>query len=179
MLSEKMQGTLNEQVNAEAYSGYLYLSMATYFESVGLRGFAQWMYMQAREEFYHASKLYNFIIERGGRAVFKAIDAPPAEWASPLAVFENAYQHEQKVTGMINNLVNLAKQENDHASDIFLQWFVTEQVEEEASADEVVQMLKLIGDGGQGLYMVDKELGQRTISPTVSAAMSGAAAPDA
>ena len=179
MLSEKMQDALNEQVNAEAYSGYLYLSMAAYFESVGFRGFAQWMYMQAREEFFHTSKLYNFVIERGGRAALKAIEAPPAEWASPLAVFEDALKHEQKVTGLINNLVNLAKQENDHASDIFLQWFVTEQVEEEASAEEVVQKLKLIGDAGQGLYMMDQELGQRFISPTVSAAMTGAAAPEA
>jgi ferritin len=175
MLSDTMQNAFNEQLNAEAYSGYLYLSMAAHFESVGLTGCAQWMYMQAREEFYHSSKFYNYITERGGRVTLKAIDAPPSNWASPLAVFQDAFHHEQKVTSLINNLVNLADDEKDHASKIFLQWFVTEQVEEEASVDAVVQKLKLLGDHGPGVFMLDKELGARTISPAVTAAMTGTA----
>jgi ferritin len=175
MLSDKMSEAFNKQLNAEAYSGYLYLSMASYFENMGLRGFASWMANQAREEFFHASKFYSFIIERGGRVTLTAIEGPPTDWSSALDVFEYGLQHEGHVTGLINNLVNLAKEESDHASDIFLQWFVTEQVEEEASFEEVVQQLKLVGNQGHGLFMMDKELGQRTLGPDVQAAMTGLA----
>lgn len=165
MLSEKMQDALNGQLNAELYSAYLYVSMAAYFESANLPGFANWMRVQAQEEVAHTDKFYTYINERGGRVILRPIDGPPAEWDSPLAVFEAAYAHEQKVTGLISDLVNLAASESDHATNIFLQWFVTEQVEEEASADEVVQKLKLVGDAKGGLYMLDREMGQRVFTP--------------
>lgn len=168
MIKKNIQKALNKQINAELYSAYLYLSMSAYFQSVNLAGFANWMRVQALEEMTHADKFYNFIVERGGRIELEAIEAPPKEWASPLAVFENAYKHEQKVTSMINDLVDLAIKEKDHASNIFLQWFVTEQVEEEASADEVVQKLKLAGDKGSGLFMLDGELSKRVFTPAAT-----------
>ena len=166
MLSEKMEKALNKQINAELYSAYLYLSMASYFESVDLEGCAKWMKAQTQEEMIHAMKIYDFVIERGGRVLLEAIQAPKQEWDSALAVFEHAYEHEQYVTSLINDLMNLAIEEKDHATQIFLQWFVSEQVEEEASANAVVQKLKLAGgpDGkGGGLFMVDRELGQRPL----------------
>ncbi len=161
MISERMQNALMDQVNAEMYSSYLYLSMSSDLDNKGLGGFALWMKTQAQEELYHGMKLYDFVIERGGRAILKQIEGPQTEWASPLAIFEAAYAHEQKVTGLINNLMNMAIEEKDHATSQFLQWFIKEQVEEEASADEIVQKLKLIGDGGNGLFMLDKEMGAR------------------
>ncbi len=148
-------------MNAELYSSYLYLSMAAYFQTVDLRGFAHWMHCQAKEELFHGVKFYNYINERGGRALMKPIEAPETEWDSPNAPFDQAYQHEQKVTGLINDLVNLAIEEKDHATNNFLQWFVKEQVEEEATAKEVVQKLKLTGGQGNGLLMLDQELSQR------------------
>jgi len=170
MLNKKIQPALNQQLIAELYSSYLYLSMSAYFQSVNLPGFANWMRVQAQEELVHAMKFYDFINERGGRVMLQQIEAPPTEWSSPLDVFENAYKHEQKVTGLINDLVNLAVKEGDHATNIFLQWFVTEQVEEEASADEVVQKLKLMGDDGGGLFMLDREMGQRIFTPPAASA---------
>ncbi len=166
MLSERMEKALNKQINAELYSAYLYLSMASYFESVDLEGCANWMKAQTQEEMIHAMKIYDFVIERGGRVLLESIKAPPQEWDSALAVFEHAYEHEKYVTSLINDLMNLAIEEKDHATQIFLQWFVSEQVEEEASASGVVQKLKLAGgsDGkGGGLFMVDRELGQRPL----------------
>lgn len=165
MLSEKMRDALNEQLNWELYSAYLYVSMAAYFDSINLPGFANWMRIQAQEEVVHAYKFYTYVNERGDKVILRSIEGPSTQWDSPLAVFEAAYQHEQKVTGRINDLVNLAVSENDHASNIFLQWFVTEQVEEESSADEVVQKLKLVGDAKAGLYMLDREMGQRVFTP--------------
>ncbi len=161
MIDEKMQEALNKQLNAEVYSAYLYLSMSAYFQSVNLDGFANWMRVQAQEELAHALKFYDYVNERGGRVILQPVEAPPSEWDSPLAVFENVYEHEQKVTGLINKLVDLAVEARDHATNNFLQWFVSEQVEEEASADEVVQKLKLVGDGPGGLFMIDRELAQR------------------
>ena len=165
MLSEKMLKALNKQLNAELYSSYLYLSMSAYFQSINLSGFANWMRVQAMEEMTHAMKIYDFVNERGARVILQKVDEPPSEWSSPLAAFQQAYQHEQKVTGMINKLVNLAVEEGDHATNIFLQWFVSEQVEEEASADEIVQKLKLVGDDGGGIFMIDRELAQRRFTP--------------
>ncbi len=165
MLTNKMQQALNDQVNAELYSSYLYLSMAAYFESVDLPGFSNWMRVQAQEELVHALKFYDFINERGGRVTLTAIDGPPTQWDSPLAVFEQAYAHEQKVTGLINSLVDTAEVLKDHATRSFLSWFVDEQVEEEASADGVVRKLKLAGESGSGLFMIDQELGQRVFTP--------------
>lgn len=165
MLNEKIEKALNEQLNAEMYSGYLYLSMSAYFKSMGLGGFASWMRVQAQEELMHAMKLYDYINERGGRVTLKKIETPPTEWDSAIAAFEATYQHEQKVTGLINDLVELAMKEHDHATNIFLQWFVSEQVEEEDSVNDVVQKIKLIGDAPGGLFMLDRELGQRTFIP--------------
>lgn len=165
MLKEKIQEALNKQLNAELFSSYLYLSMSAYFESINLKGFAHWMRIQTQEELVHVMKYFDFLIERGGKAILSSIESPPTEWASPLAVFEHAYQHEQKVTGLINDLVNLAISEKDHATNNFLQWFISEQIEEEASADEVVQKIKLMGDASAGLFMLDRELAQRIFTP--------------
>lgn len=161
MLSEKMQKALNGQLNAEYYSSYLYLSMAAYFESTNLPGMATWMRIQAQEEEMHAMKFFDFICDRGGRVTLAQIEAPDTEWGSPLAVFQAAYAHEQKVTGLINDLAKMARDEGDAATDIFLQWFVTEQIEEEKSADEVVQKLTRIKDAPHLLLMMDNELGAR------------------
>ena len=161
MISEKMEKALNGQPNAELYSGYMYMSMHAYFKAVNLDGFANWMFCQAQEELTHAMKFYDFIISRGGRVELTQIDAPPTEWDSPLAVFEATLAHEQKVTGLINDLVEMALEAHDHATNICLQWFVTEQVEEEESVLEIVDQLKLIADDRGALFMLDRELGQR------------------
>jgi ferritin len=165
MIGEKMEKALNEQVNAEMYSAYLYLSMESYFKSLNLNGFANWMRVQTQEEMFHAMKMYDFIITRGGRVLLKTIEGPTTEWKSPLDVFKEVCKHEQKVTGLINNLVDLAIKEKDHATNSFLQWFVTEQVEEEANADELVKQLKLMENAPGGMYMLDKELAQRVFTP--------------
>ncbi len=161
MLTDKMQKALNGQMNAELYSSYLYLSMNAYFKSVNLDGFANWMYYQAQEELEHAMKFYDFICQRGGRVQLAQIEAPPSEWNSPLAVFEDTLAHEQKVTGLINDLVEIANEERDHASQIFLQWFVSEQVEEEDSVGGVLEQLKLMGEAKGGLFMMDREMAKR------------------
>jgi ferritin len=165
MISEKMEDALNGQVNAELYSAYLYLSMESYFRSKNMSGFASWMRVQTQEEMAHVMKIYAFIDERGGRIVLKAIEGPPTEWDSPLTVFKAVYEHEQKVTGLVNNLVDLAIAEKDHATNSFLQWFVNEQVEEESSADQVVQQLKMVENAPGGIFMFDRELGQRIFTP--------------
>jgi ferritin len=165
MLKKKMLKAMNDQINAEMYSAYLYLSMDAYFQSVSLSGFAAWMRAQAQEEMMHAMKFYEFVNERGGKVTLEAIAKPESTWDSPLAVFEAVLTHEQHVTSLINNLVDLAISEKDHASNIFLQWFVTEQVEEEASASEVVEKLKRIKDNPSGLFMMDAELGRRVFTP--------------
>ena len=161
MLTDKIQKALNGQMNAELYSSYLYLSMNAYFKSVNLDGFANWMYYQAQEELEHAMKFYDFICQRGGRVQLAQIEAPPSEWNSPLAVFEDTLAHEQKVTGLINDLVEIANEERDHASQIFLQWFVSEQVEEEDSVGGVLEQLKLMGEAQGGLFMMDREMAKR------------------
>ncbi len=164
-MNEKIRNALNEQINAELYSSYLYLSMASYFKRINLDGFARWMEIQALEELTHAMKFFNFVNERGGKVDLKAIDGPQTSWESPLSAFEAVYEHEVKVTGLIYNLVNIGTEEKDHATTNFLQWFITEQVEEETSADSVVQKLKLIGGEGGGLFLLDQELGQRFFTP--------------
>lgn len=168
MLSEKMEKALNDQIQAEIYSAYLYLSMEAYFQSINLAGFASWMQVQYQEEMAHAMKFYGFINERGGRVILQAIDAPPDQWDSPLAAFETTLQHEQTVTARINDLVDVAIAERDHATNNFLQWFVAEQVEEEDSANGVIEQIKLFGDAG--LFMLDRELGQRVFTPPSAAA---------
>jgi ferritin len=165
MMSKKMEKALNEQINAEAYSAYLYLAMAAYFEAENLPGLASWMRIQTQEETAHALKFFDFVNERRGRVVLKGIDQPQKEWKSPLAAFEAAFEHEQLVTGRINDLVNLAVEEKDHATGAFLQWFVNEQVEEETSVDRIVQMLKMAEKAPGAMFMIDRELGQRTFTP--------------
>jgi len=165
MLSASMQKAINSQINAEFYSSYLYLAMSAHFESMSLAGMANWMRMQAQEEMFHGMKMYDFVHERGGKVVLSAISKPPANWKTPLAVFSEVLKHEQKVTALINELVNAALDERDHATNIFLQWFVTEQVEEEASASAIVDKLKMIGKDANGLFVLDQELGQRVFTP--------------
>ena len=164
MLSKKMEKAINQQINAELYSSYLYLSMATYFESISLGGFSNWMRQQAQEELFHGMKMFDYVCERGSRVTLKAIGQPPSKWASPQAAIKNVLDHEQKVTGLINDLVNLALDERDHATNIFLQWFVSEQVEEEDTAGSMVDKLKLIGKDANGLFMLDTELATRTFT---------------
>lgn len=161
MIAKKVQDAMGAQLNAELYSAYLYLSMSASFEAMDLAGAASWMRAQASEELGHAMKFFSFIVERGGTVTLSAIEAPKTEWPSALAGFQDAYKHEQKVTGMINDLVNLAGAQKDDASVAFLQWFVAEQVEEEATADKIVQKLKKIGAVKPPLLILDKQLGQR------------------
>jgi ferritin len=162
MLSDKMQDALNGQLNAELYSSYLYLSMNAYFKSINLDGFANWMYYQAQEELTHSMKFYDFINQRGSKVKLLQVDAPPTDWDSPLTVFKATLEHEQKVTGLINDLVEAALAEHDHATNIFLQWFVSEQVEEEESVGGVLEQLKLMGEAKGGLFMIDRELAKRS-----------------
>ncbi len=169
MLKPKIQDALNEQINAELYSSYLYLSMSAWFESKTLAGMANWMRIQAQEELLHAMKFFDFINERNGLVVLTQIEAPRTEWNAPLEVFENSLAHEEKVTGLINALVDLSLAESDHATDTFLQWFVTEQVEEEAAAQTVVDKLKLGGDNPVALFMIDSELAGRMPPPPAAA----------
>ena len=165
MLDQKIQDTINDQMIFEMYSANIYLSMATWFDQKNLSGFASWMKVQYQEEMFHAMKFYGYINERGGQVLIEGIDAPPTEWASPLAVFENALEHERLVTSRINDIVALATEERDFATLNFLQWFVSEQVEEEANVDGVVQQLKLMQGAPGGLFMLDRELGQRVYTP--------------
>jgi ferritin len=161
MLSEKMGSALNEQVNAELYSSYLYWSMAAHLDSLDYPGMAHYMEVQAKEELMHAVKLYRYIIDQGGKASMKTIDMPPASWDSVLEVMENVLEHEKKVTSLINNLVDIAIEQKDHATNNFLQWFVAEQVEEESNASGVLVKAKRSSGSMQALMMLDSELGQR------------------
>jgi ferritin len=163
-MNEKVQKGFNEQINAELFSSYLYLSMAAYFETINLQGFAKWMRCQAQEELIHAMKFFTFINDRSGQVTLTSLEGPQITWDSPLAAFGDAYKHEQKITALINGLVDLSLQERDHAANQFLLWFVKEQVEEEASVDAVVQQLKLAGDQGSGLFMIDKDLATRVFT---------------
>ncbi len=161
MLSKRIEKALNDQLNAELWSGYLYLSMAAYFETTHLCGFAHWMTVQAKEELGHAIRFYRYIVERSGRVTLTAINKVPTSWDSPLDAFEEAYKHEVKVTGLINSLATLAAKDGDHATTVMLHWFITEQVEEEASTQLIVNKLNLISKSSGGLFMLDHELGKR------------------
>jgi len=161
MISEKMQKAINEQIQAEMGSAYIYLSMAACFHSIIMEGMAKWMHVQVKEENAHAMKFFQYLVDRGGRVELLAIDKPQLEWASPLEAFRAAYKHEQYITGRINNLMKLAYDEGDTATLVFLQWFVTEQVEEEANTSKIVQMLEKIGESTNGLFMLDHNLGKR------------------
>jgi ferritin len=161
MLSKVIQDAINEQIKNELYSAYLYLSMSAHFEAVNLSGFAHWMRLQSQEEVMHAMKFFDFVNERGGCVALQAIDQPPIEFGSPLDVFEQTLEHERKVTALINGLYELALEENDYPAQVMLHWFIEEQVEEEDSAGQIVEMLKMIGDKTQALLMLDRELGRR------------------
>ena len=161
MLSKTMEEALNRQVNREFYSAYLYLAMSAYFETASQKGFAKWMRVQSREERTHGEKIYDHIIARGGKVTLGDIEAPKGKWTSAGKVFEDVFAHEQKVTAMIHNLVELAGREKDHASFEMLQWFVKEQVEEEANAGEILAQIKIVGDVPGHLFWLDHQLGKR------------------
>jgi ferritin len=160
-LSKKMQDALNEQIKEELFSSYLYLSMAAYSESINLPGFAHWMQVQSGEELEHAMKFYGYIHGRGGRVILQALDQPAVEFGGPIDLFEKTLAHEQHITGRIHRLYALAVEEKDYASLSILQWFVDEQVEEERTASEILELLKVVGDKGQGLIILDRQLASR------------------
>ncbi|MEA1971664.1 MAG: ferritin [Thermodesulfobacteriota bacterium] len=165
MLSNNMLNALNKQINKEIYSAYLYMSMSAYSQYTGLKGFANWFMVQYNEEMEHAMKIYTYINDQGEQVKLMAIDEPPAEFESPLDMFEKTLDHEKFITKSINELADLATEEKDHATGIFLQWFVTEQIEEEGNDNDIINQLKLIGDNGNGLIMLDRELGGRVFTP--------------
>jgi len=160
-----MTEALNKQINNEIYSAYLYLSMSAHSTFIRLKGFANWFMVQYQEEMVHAMKIYDYINAQGGQVELMAVAQPPTEFGSPLEMFEKTLEHEKFVTKCINDLVDLAIEEKDHASNIFLQWFVTEQIEEEANDNEIISKLKLVGKEGNGLFMIDKELAARVFAP--------------
>jgi ferritin len=169
MLSKTMAAALNEQINREFYSAYLYLSMSAYSAHIGLKGAANWFYVQYQEEMVHFDKLYHYVLDQGSPVELKAVQAPPVAFKSLMDMFAQTLQHEQFITRSINERVDLAVKEKDHASEVFLQWYVTEQVEEEANDNDVLARLRLAGQDGNGLFMVDNELATRVFTPPPAA----------
>lgn len=167
MINKKMEEAINNQINEELYSSYLYVAMAGYFAKINLNGFSNWMRTQALEERFHATKMFDYLLSRGGNVKLKIIETPPSEWESPLVAFEEVLKHEEHITSKINEIVDLAIKESDHASQIFYQWYVTEQVEEEETAGGIIEQLKLTGNNGGGLFMIDKELAARNFAAPV------------
>ena len=165
MISQKLKDAINNQINKEMYSEYYYLSMASYFNSIGLNGFENFFLVQVAEERFHSMKMYNFLNEKGGRVILKAINEPAAEFKSAMEVFKLAFEHEKFVSKCINELMDVAIEVNDHAAKSFLNWFVDEQVEEEATMESFLNKLLLINGDGMGLLMLDKELSLRTFTP--------------
>ena len=161
MFSPKVLQEMNNQIMHELYSAYLYLSMSAYFDANNLTGFAHWMRVQAREEQVHAMKFYDFIYDRGGKVTLQAIDQPPTEFKSPKDIFAASLDHEKKVTARIDMIYDLAVQDNDHASQSFLKWFVDEQVEEEKNATQILEMLKMAGDSPNLIFLLNHQLGER------------------
>lgn len=164
MISKKVQQAFNSQLNEELYSSYLYLSMAAHFESKNLKGFAHWFRIQSQEEYGHALKFFNFILQKGGKVSLTQIAAPKTKWNSIAEVFNDTLAHEQKITSLINGLVEVTMEEKDYAAHTFLQWFVTEQVEEEANVEEIIQKIDMIGENKSGLFLLDNELGSRSVA---------------
>ncbi|HCW93130.1 MAG TPA: ferritin [Flexistipes sinusarabici] len=164
MISKKMEQALNKQLNNEFFSAYLYLAMSAWSENRGLKGFANWFYVQYQEENFHAMKFYTYLLDQGAEVDLLKIDKPETKFSSPLEAFEKTLEHEQFITKSIYELVDLALSEKDHATNAFLQWFITEQVEEEASVNEIIDNLKLVDGQGNGIFMIDKELGTRTFA---------------
>ncbi|MFA6569906.1 MAG: ferritin [Bacteroidota bacterium] len=169
MIKKTVQDAINSQIVKEIYSANLYLAMAAYFHSINLNGFANWMRVQAQEENFHAMKFFDYLLERSGDAKIGSIAEPPAKWDSPLKAFEEVLKHEEGVTASINALADVAMKESDHASSIMLQWFISEQVEEESTASDIVARLRLAGDSKGGLFLMDNELKTRVFIPPVSA----------
>jgi ferritin len=167
-----MQLAIDEQINAELWSAYLYLSMSAYFESQNLRGFANWMKIQWQEEVTHAIKFYDYVHSRGGRVTLKPIGAVQFDWKNAVEVFNDTLEHERVVTSLINNLANLAVEEKDHATNSMLQWFIAEQIEEEANAEQILVQLKMIGDNGYGMLMLDRELASRVFVDSTKTAVN-------
>ena len=165
MLKDSLEKALNAQINAEMYSAYMYLSMSAWFDDHGLPGMSNWMKAQFQEEMFHADKFFHYVLERGGRVTLAAIEAPPVEWGSALDAFVKTLDHERHVTGLINDLASLALDERDHATHNFLQWFIAEQVEEEATAEEFVNQLRMVGNSGHGMLMLDREMKARVFTP--------------
>ena len=160
-MDKKVEEALNDQIHAEFYSFYLYLAVSSWFKTIHLDGFAHWMHVQAQEELGHAMKLVDFLNERGGAVALKALDAPPSEWASPVAATRAVLDHERYITGRINDLVDIATEAKDHASTVLLHWYVGEQVEEEATADTLCNQVAMVADSPHGLLMLDRELAAR------------------
>ncbi len=181
MVPKKIEEAFSEQIKFELESAYIYLSMAAHFDADGFPGMGQWMRAQVQEEVTHAMRFYKHTVERGGRVKLHPLAVPPQDWKSPLAAFEAAYEHEKSITGKIDGLVKLAQAEGDHASGTLLQWFVDEQIEEEANTSKIVQDLRLVGNDGRGILMLDRELGTRTfvLAPELSALYATGAAPAA
>lgn len=165
MISTTMATALNEQIKWEMYSANLYLAMSAYLQDAGLTGFAHWMRVQYQEETAHALKFYDFLLTRGGQVTMLPIDAPTADWPDVLSIYEHTLSHEREVTRRINDLVHLAKEERDFATDIFLQWFVSEQVEEEETVKDIISKLRLIKGEGQGMLLLDKDMAARVFTP--------------
>lgn len=170
MISKKMTEMLNKRINEEIYSSYLYLSMAAHSNVIGLKGFANWFQVQAQEEMTHAIKFYNYVLDQGAKVILDTIAKPPSEFDSTLDLFEKTLAHEEIVTEEINKVVQYAKEENDNATFIMLQWFVTEQIEEVSSTNDIIQQLKLVGNDGSGLFMVDRQLATRTLAASTQSA---------
>ncbi|HEY5387371.1 MAG TPA: ferritin [Thermoleophilia bacterium] len=169
MLEKKMQDAINEQINWEFFSGYLYLSMAGQFSELGMPGGQNWMTVQYQEELAHARKMFDYVIQRGGRVALEAIAKPRTDWAAGLDMFKEALAHEEKVTGRIHELASLALEIKDHATYAFLQWFIAEQVEEEETASDMAQKFTMAGEHPAGLYQLDKELQARVFTPPAPA----------
>lgn len=165
MISKTMQDALNAQINVEQYSAQLYLAMGAHCETLSFRGFAHWLRIQAGEETAHAVKLIDFLVDRGGRLELQPVAAPPRDFGGVIQVFEQVLAHEQGITGKIEGLFERARAEKDHASEITLQWYVTEQVEEEANVDDIVNKIKMVGTDGAGLFLIDRELKTRVPAP--------------
>lgn len=161
-MDANVEAAMNRHINRELFSSYLYLSMAAWCEAEGLRGFSHWMRLQSVEENVHVMKFFDFVLDRGGRVEFLELAAPQREWASPLDVFQAALDHEREVSGYINELMDAVIDARDHAANVFLQWFVQEQVEEEASVADIVSRLELVGEDGRGILLIDQELAART-----------------
>jgi ferritin len=168
-MNPKVEQALNEQIHAEFFSFYLYLSVSAYFKTIHLDGFANWMNVQAQEEYSHAMKLFDFLIERGGQVKLLPLDAPQHEWSSPSSAVEAVLNHELYITERINDLVNISSKEMDHATSVVLHWYVAEQVEEVATADTLMNQVKMVEDSNHGLLMLDRELATRTFNPSAGA----------